>query len=144
MKKLLAAVIAAALIVSLTACAHPGKTEHVSERIGASTKFSQEEIRSAMDCVKKKFRDFKGCELTDLWYDEAKSDQIVPDYLKHGRGALVGATAENTIVLLSNFKTGPSSINDGFNPNSSYTDWIWILIRDNENADWKADDWGVW
>lgn len=31
---------------------------------------------------------------------------------------------------------------DGFNPDSTYTDWNWILIRDRKTGNWKVDDGG--
>ncbi len=46
------------------------------------------------------------------------------------------------MVLLSNFKVGPSGGNGSLEPNSTYTEWQWILIRDNTSDNWLVKDWG--
>lgn len=117
-----------------------GTVENVTETIGASEKFSQEEIQAAMDVVLEVFKGFCGCELTELWYDEDKSNREIESYMKTGKGAYNGAQPEQVIVLLSNFNTGDQTVT--LNPNSRYTNWMWILIREDENAPWQLDDSG--
>lgn len=96
--------------------------------IGPSTKFSKEEIDETMNCVKKKFKDFNGCNLTALWYDEEKSNDQV-------RG-------DNEIMLLSNFTVDASGGDGSLNPNSVYADWKWVLIRDSCTGKWRVDEYG--
>jgi hypothetical protein len=129
------------LFISFT-CTNYGKTNKVSIDIEKSDKFSIKEIHRALDCVKNKFEDFKGCNLTKLWYDEDRSNKSIELYLKNGKGLVNGSKAENVIVLFSNFDVGSSGVNQGFNPNSTYSDWNWILIRDNTMGNWRVDDWG--
>lgn len=129
-------------VLSLTACENAGITDHVAVDPGSSVRFSQDEIESAAERVKDKFKDFKGCELTNLWYDEEHSDSFIKGYLRGGKGSLNGATAENTIVLLSSFKVDASGGDGSLNPNSTYEGWNWILIRESESGEWKVDDWG--
>jgi len=120
-----------------------GRVDDVVINIGESAKFSQKEIQAAMDLVIKKFPDFIDCELTELWYDEEKSEQeITRGYMVSGRGSNNGIQKENAIIIYSNFTTGAKSADEGFNPNSRYTNWMWILIRPNEHASWTIDDWG--
>lgn len=123
-------------------CQNAGKSNNAVIDIGKSTKFSNKEIQSAADCVKNKFRDFKGCKLTKLWYDEKSSEKQVEGYISNGKGSKNGAKSENVIVLLSDFNVDSSGGDGGFNPNSTYNDWCWILIRDSKTGDWKVDDWG--
>ncbi|MEJ9319134.1 DUF4829 domain-containing protein, partial [Halalkalibacterium halodurans] len=84
----------------------------------------------------------EGCELTDLWYSENKSNERIDDYLKYGKGSSNGIKEENIIVLLSNFEVNSRGGDGSFEPNSSYSDWTWILVRDTHSDDWRVDDWG--
>jgi hypothetical protein len=89
-----------------------------------------------------KFRSFKGCNLTKLWYDEEKSNLSIEGYLQNGKGSMNGAKAENVIVLLSNYDVDSSGGDGSLNPNSTYSYWSWTLIRNSKTSDWKVDDWG--
>jgi len=82
-----------------------------------------------MDIVEEKFKsDFAGCTLTDLWYDEdaSASSEWAAQY--HADGA---------IVLLSNFNVNSSGGDGSLNPNSTYTDWQWILVRNKDCNTWR-------
>ncbi len=101
-----------------------------------STKFSDEEIDAAITSVKKKFAaEFKGCELINLWYDEAESDKRIPSYL-------YGALRDNAIILLSDFYVQPNGGDGSLEPDYTYNNWMWILIRDDRSSKWRVDDWG--
>ena len=65
-----------------------------------------------MDKVLTKFPDFIDCELTELWYDEEKSNKEVNSYMTSGRGSTNGVDSKNVIVLHSNFNTGEKSGDD--------------------------------
>ncbi|RII34623.1 DUF4829 domain-containing protein [Clostridium chromiireducens] len=80
--------------------------------------------------------------MTKLWYDEKKSDQFIEGYLKNGRGSVNGVKPENVIVLLSNFDVDPSGGDGSLNPNSTYDNYNWILIRGSKMDNWKVDDRG--
>jgi len=110
--------------------------------VGPSEKFSESEISSAMECVMLKFRDFKGCTLTKLYYDEEKSNKQIDSYTNYGRGFSNGVGKDNVIVLYSEFTVDSSGGDGSFNPNSTYKDWMWILIRDGKDGTWRVDDWG--
>ena len=130
------------VVFSVWSCRQAGKTNNTVESIGKHHKFNNEEIKDAMKRVKIKFKDFKGCNLTKLWYDEEKSNNFIEDYMKYGKGAASGVKAENVIVLLSDFDVDSSGGDGSLNPNSTYSNWNWILIRDNKAGNWKLDDWG--
>lgn len=143
MKKLSHIFFAAiAVCLLFSACNQSNKTKDAEIEIEDSVKFSKEEISQAMDSVKKKFADFEGCTLVQLWYDEAKSDAFIEGYMISGRGSINGISKENVVVLLSTFDVDSSGGKNGFNPDSTYTDWNWILIRDGNTEKWKIDDWG--
>ena len=143
MKKLLFVFITITLCLTLTTCSQKsGKTEKVNIEIGASARLTSVEIEEAINAVKKKFADFKGCALTQLWYDETQSDYFIDGYMAGGHGSFNGVKKENVIVLLCTFTVDSSGGDGSFNPNSTYDDWNWILIRDSENDPWRVDDWG--
>ena len=142
MKKMIIFLCLIIVAFSLMAFNQVGKTNNVVTKIEKSDKFSKEEINDAINCVKKKFKDFNGCNLTQLQYAEEKSNNFIEGYLSNGKGSVNGAKAENVIVLLSNFKVDSSGGDGSFNPNSTYSNWNWILIRDSKTGNWKVDDWG--
>jgi len=143
MKKFLFFFIAITLCFTLVACNQKsGQTNNVSITMGASERFSNAEIEEAINSVKKKFVDFKGCYLTQLWYDETLSDSFIDEYMASGRGSTNGVKAENVIVLRSAFTVDSTGGDGSFNPNSTYDDWNWILIRDSKDGSWNVDDWG--
>ncbi|WP_042274580.1 DUF4829 domain-containing protein [[Clostridium] dakarense] len=142
MKKVISFFSIILIVFSLVGCNQLGKTNDAKVTIGKSVKFSEKEIEDAIECVKDKFKSFQGCDLTDLWYDEDRSNTLVDDYLKYGLGSENGSTAENVIVLMSNFNVGSSGGDGSFEPNSTYSDWQWVLVRDSKTSKWKVDDWG--
>lgn len=115
----------------------PGKTNNVTIQIGKSNKFNQEEITDAINCVKENFKDFNGCKLIKLRYNEEKSNNLLKDYFKYNKELLKHTKAENTIILLSDFDTGILGINGELEPNSTYTNWSWLLIRNNKTDKWQ-------
>ena len=132
------------ICLALSACVQNGGiTDNVEVTIGASDRFTDAEIESAVDRVIRKFAaDFAGCELLQLWYDEDKSDFSVDSYMRSGRGSTNGVERENVIVLHSNFYVDSSGGDGSFSPNDTYYNWSWILIRDRKNGTWRVDDWG--
>lgn len=128
-------------IFSLVACNKGNISNDISIEISESTKFSKDEIENAIQCVKSNFS-FPAATLTKIWYDEEKSNYLVDGYLENGRGLTNGVKAENVIILLSNFDVDGSGDNPVLNPNTTYSDYQWILIRDNKNNVWKIDDSG--
>ena len=128
-------------VFSLVACKQADKTDAVITEIEQSTKFNEEEITKAIDTVKNNFN-FKGCTLTKVWYNEEKSNYFTKGYLATGKGSINNVTSENVIVLLSNFDVDSLGGDGSFEPNSTYGDWQWTLIRDSKTSDWKIDTWG--
>jgi len=99
------------------------KTEVSTSEVTTSKKFSEEEIAEAKECVRKEFAHFSGCELIDLRYDEKQSDVAAKEH--HSLKAREG----DLIVLFSDFKVGSSGGDGSLNPDSTYTDWGWFLIK---------------
>lgn len=148
MKKIIITVLVLAVILTVgflfyDKAVNPGiagKAEHSTEH--KSELFTDEEINEAIEAVKKKFRDFEGCTLTEIYYDEEKSKSFAKGYTENGRGSQNGVTEENVLVLLSSFTVDETGGDGSLNAGGNYTGWNWILIRADENADWVVDDWG--
>ncbi len=141
MKKIVIYLSMILMIFSLVGCNQNNKPTNIKVDIGESTKFSKEEIDNAVDCLKRSF-DFEACTLTKIYYNEEISNTAVEDYLQFGNGSVNKVKAENVIVLLSDFDVDNSGNNPVLNSGETYTNYNWILIRDDKNSDWKVDDWG--
>lgn len=141
MKKIVIYLSMILMIFSLVGCNQNNKSTNIKLDIGESTKFSKEEIDNAVDCLKRNF-DFEACTLTKIYYNEEISNTAVEDYLQFGNGSVNKVKAENVIVLLSDFDVDNSGDNPVLNPGETYTNYNWILIRDDKNSDWKVDDCG--
>lgn len=141
MKRLLSIFCLFLICLTLSSCTQSaGKSDNTVIDTGKSSKFSNKEIQSAANCVTNKFKDFKGCKLTKLWYDEKSSNQQIEGYISNGKGSINGVKAENVIVLSSNFDVDSRGGDGSLNPNSTYKNWNWILIRDSKEGNWKVDD----
>jgi len=113
-----------------------GNIDNVSEGFVKSEVYSEYEIKDAMNIVKKKFeKDFKGCTLTDLWYGENTSRYSEAEWAKQ-------YNTDEAIILLSNFDVDSSGGDGSLNPNTTYSEWQWILVRDNLNEKWSLKTWG--
>ena len=132
MKKAFTISIIICLIIIFTGCVFKsGSVEGYQVEIGESSKFSESEIKTAIECVIDYFPNFEGCELQKLWYDEERSDAFLDD-----------SDSANTIVLLSFLRVDDSGGDGSFNPDSTYDNWKWILKRDDNNSKWELKDWG--
>lgn len=136
-------VVVIVFVIVISTTNQGGITDNVVVNIGESSKFTEEEINKAVDCVKKNFDSgYTGCTLTKIWYDEEKSNSSIEGYLQYGNGSVNGVNPENVIILLSNFDVDDSGYSPGLNPNSTYTNYNWILIRDIKRSKWRFDDCG--
>jgi hypothetical protein len=143
MKRLFVFICLLVATLSFSSCSsNPGITKNAIVLLGDSQKFTKEEVQAAADCVMKKFKTFDGCNLIKLWYDEEYSNLHVENYMLYSRGSVNGIDKDNVIALLSDFYVDKTGGDGGFNPNSDYTNWNWILIRDSKAGNWRVDDWG--
>lgn len=107
-----------------------GDSNNAKISVDHSKKFSKDEIEQAVEIVKEKFKSFNDCKMTEIWYDEKFAENANKEN-------------KNTIILLSNFKTGKKSASEGFEPNYTYENWTWTLVRKNEQSPWRLVSWGV-
>ncbi len=133
MKKIVCTMLGILLVFSLSACGgnvRGVKTHHVDSEM-----YSQDDINSAIDTIKKEFKsDWKGCTLTEIYYagDDCSKDH--QDWADRNN-------ADEVIVLLSSFDVDSSGADGSLNPNSTYDNWNWILVRTN-GGQWQHADHG--
>ena len=145
MKRKITLLITLVVCLSLSACWNHGTTNNAEIDYGSSVVFNEAEIKSAVDTVLRKFREFEGCDLIRIWYDEERSDRRIEQDISSGGGNTIknsGAEPENVIILFSDFYVDASGGDGSFEPNSTYTNYNWILIRDSTNSRWRLVDWG--
>lgn len=86
--------------------------KNVGYQIGS--KYTQEDIDSAIEIIKKEFKtDWKGCSLKELYY---AGDEISDNYKEFAHRY----KADEVIVLLSSFDVDSSGEDGSLNPNSTY------------------------
>lgn len=119
--------------LSLSACG--GNISDVSTQRIESELYSQDDINAAVDIIKKEFKsDWKGCSLTEIRY---AGDEITKEHQEWSERN----NADEVIVLLSSFDVDSSGGDGSLNPNSTYDEWKWILVRSN-GGQWKHVDHG--
>lgn len=131
MRKVKIVLLAMSLIFLCASC-DSGKTTKVS--VGESALYTKAEIVSAAAVVAAQFDEgiMGECTKVKLWYDEAASEEkLEPDRRNDAAGLY---SPGSSIVIYSNFRTPKNS--GGFEPNSTYRYFSWILIRENEGSDW--------
>ncbi len=112
-----------------------GDTSQTKRIIGESSLYSQAEIEQMMDTVESTFRrEFKGCTLLELKYDEALSQKQSGDWAEQYQ-------ADEAAVLTSSFDVDGSGGDGSLNPNTTYSKWLWVLTR-NGDGNWKLQTWG--
>ncbi len=129
MNKLFALLVALCLLLPLTGCGGSVKDLRVADW-KPSTLYSDEDISAAIDTVSDHFKaHFKGCSLTNIRYPGDEAEAQFAHWAKQ-------YDADQAIVLYSTFEVGPSGGDGSLNPNSTYTNWKWVLVR-SANGDWE-------
>lgn len=119
----------------LTGCGRGGDASQVRMHVGESEFYTQQEIEQAMEVAMNHFRkEFAGCTMTKIEYDEEKSGKAAREWAQQ-------YGADEGIVLYSSFDVDASGGDGSLNPNSTYTKWQWILTR-NKGEGWVLRTWG--
>ena len=133
MKKYICTIIAFLLILGLCACG--GKVAGVKTRNVTSEIYSQKDISSAINTIKREFKyTWSGCTLTEIYYAGDECSEEHQDWANENN-------ADEVIVLLSSFDVDSSGGDGSLNPNSTYDNWSWILVR-TSGGKWKHVDHG--
>ena len=110
--------------------AKPVKTHEV-----ASDLYSKEEIADAINVVKHEMDvNWKGCDLQEIYY---AGDETSKDYLNWATRNDV----DESLVLLSTFYVGNDCKDGSLEPDTTYENWMWILVR-SKDGQWQCVDWG--
>lgn len=137
MKRGFRILLAIMILFSLAGC--KGKEDgDITINKGDSTKFSEEEIDSAIKVVKDNFS-FPGSKLKAVSYDEAKSENAIKEFMEYGKGKGNNIDPNNIIVLFSDFEV------TGKNPvlsKGEYKNYSWFLVRPDKDKEWKIEDQG--
>ena len=133
MKKTICFLLCIFLSIGLCACGGEIALEKTYEV--ESELYSQKDISSAIDTIKSEFRkNWSGCTLTEIYYAGDEYSENHKDWAERNN-------ADEVIVLLSSFKVDSSGGDGSLNPDSTYKNWSWILVR-NKNGNWKHVDHG--
>ncbi|MBQ7355472.1 MAG: hypothetical protein IJW62_08145 [Clostridia bacterium] len=133
MKKLITSVFALFFALSLVAC--DGNVNQVKITDYSSEIYSDAEIENAIDVAIDYFnQNFEGCTLTEITY-------LGDDQLDDWQEFAERNNADDVIVLISTFEVDASGGDGSLNPNSTYTDWNWVLVR-TDGGQWKHVDHG--
>ena len=133
MKKFVCVLLCVLMTLGLCACGRNDSS--VKTRDIDSEMYSKGEIKAAINVIKREFAmNWSGCSLTEIYY---AGDEITKEYQDWADRN----NADEVIVLLSSFDVDASGGNGSLNPNSTYGNWNWILVRTN-NGPWKHVDHG--
>lgn len=94
---------------------------------------SQEDYREAVAAALEYFNNFEGCYMSEIKYAGDEETKAEAEYQK--------CDPKDVIVLVSTFETGDNGGDGSLEPNKTYSDYKWIIIRD-EDGTWKHKDHG--
>ena len=135
MKRLITAALCILLVLCLCACG--GKESTVKVINVESDTYSEKDIASAIDVIVDEFqKNWKGCTLKEIRY---AGDELCAKEKEYAERF----NADEVIVLLSSFDVDSSGGDGSLNPDSTYTDWNWILVRTN-GGKWRHVEHGYW
>ena len=149
MKKVIILLFVFGLFLPLSTCLDNwysrdlGTVNNAEVNCGSSILYSEAEIESAFEVVITHFRSsFGGCDLRRLWYDEERSDNFILAYKSFTDEDTIEISklpheSGNTIVILSDVYIYAVGGHEAFSPDSTYTDWYWVLTRNSENESWS-------
>ena len=132
MKKVLLLLLCAAMLLTLAAC---GSVKNVQTEEVASERYSQKDIEAAIGAIKKEFvRNWTGCTLTEIAYAGDDVSETHREWAERNG-------ADEVIVLTSSFDVAEQGASPSLTPGSTYTRWMWILVR-SEGGTWQHVDHG--
>lgn len=85
--------------------------------------------------IKNEFRsNWKGCTLPEIYYAGDNRSETHQEWADRNNG-------DEVLLLLSSFGVDASGGDGSLNPNSTYENWMWILVRTN-GGQWRHVDHG--
>ena len=133
MKRIAAICLLLSMAFGLCACS--GTVKSVQTHSVPSELYSQSDVDSAIEEIKREFSaNWKGCTLTEIYYAGDDISKAHQDWADRNN-------ADEVIVLLSSFDVDSSGGDGSLNPNSTYEELMWILVR-SDKGPWKHVDHG--
>lgn len=141
-KKSIIAICAVLVILVLAAVlvltGNRGNVSNVNRVVGYSALYGENSINEAFDVIEKKFaKDFEGCTLTELRYDKDVENRFAEEIEKYHK-----ENNQELIVVLLTFDTDEKGGDGGVNPNATYTNWQWNLVKTKDKKNWEIISWG--
>lgn len=133
MKRITVLTLLCMMVMGLSACG--GNVTDVRVTPYTSEKYTDAEVQDAIDTACDYFKkEFSGCTLTEITY---VGDELNQNYYEFaGR-----CGADEVIVLTSSFDVDSSGGDSSLKANSTYSDWKWILVRE-DGGSWEHEDHG--
>ena len=129
-------ILGMAIVLVLTG--NRGNVSNVNRVVGYSALYGENSINEAFDVIEKKFaKDFKGCTLAELRYDEDVENRFAEEIEKYHK-----ENNQELIVVLLTFDTDEKGGDGGVNPNATYTNWQWHLVKTKDKKNWEIISWG--
>ena len=133
MKKHLIVLLCILFLICLYGCG--GNVDHAQTHTVDSELYTQQEISSAIAVIKQEFKlKWDGCTLTEISYAGDETTQSYQEWSECN-------DADEVIVLTSSFDVDSSGGDGSLNPNSTYDNWQWILVR-TKGGTWTHVDHG--
>ena len=134
MKRIVSILLVIVCMVSFLACGG-GDVSEVGIKDFTSEIYTHKEIESAIDVILRYFKkNFDGCTLREITYAGDEKTLAHAEWAERH-------DADSVCVLISTFDVDESGGDGSLNPNSTYTRWMWILVRDGKGR-WKHVDHG--
>lgn len=120
----------------LTGCNNSGgNVKNVEIKEMDSDIYSKEDINTAINTIIEEFKeDWTGCTLKEIYYSGDAKSLVYQNWADRNN-------ADEAIVLLSTFDVDSSGGDGSLNSNSTYENWMWILVR-NKDEQWIHVDHG--
>lgn len=134
MKQVVSLLLLCLSLFALTACGG-GDVDEVGVLEVESELYTSAEIADGINVTLEYFKkNFDGCKLRELQYigDEENNDYL--DFAARNN-------ADEVLVFTSTFDVDSSGGDGSLNPNDTYQNWKWILVRHN-GGDWEHVDHG--
>lgn len=106
--------------------------------LGTSEIYSEEDLQAAADVILAEVSNWNS--VKKVYAISYCCDESTPN-LDNYCGSFISTEYAHCVVFDSSFKTSGSALSEGFNPDSVYDGWHWIVVKD-ENNEWKLLDWG--
>jgi hypothetical protein len=113
-----------------------GKVDEAVVEYGQSQLYSMEDMDAAADILKEEFKEFKGCQLHEIFYISDECSEETRKELNEQ-----GNSYAECMVFGTSFHT-PKYFGNGFwNKDEEYTCWQWIFVKDVSGT-WQLVSYG--